>query len=170
MGKYTITIEQLDAGMDKLAEELDKKEREMKKTIENAKLEALKEHLDIGSQGAGAEIGISNNTYTYGGQKYLVMTDDEAHETAKQYIRESLWAFNADFLSWHSSTEACIFEVLSRQYEGANNAIFSLVSDFNQLVADAIMIDGRGHFINSYDGHEHEYCIDGEYIYIYRVG
>ena len=29
--------------------------------------------------------------------------------------------------------------------------------------------DGRGHCLSSYDGHEHEVKVDGEWFYIYRV-
>lgn len=108
------------------------------------------------------------NTFDYGRQEYLVLTDDEADDRAKEDITESLWAFNAswivDYLP-NGVTEEVI-ETLQPQCEDANPAILSMIGDrIGELVEDAIAVDGRGHFMNTYDGEEHE---AGEY-FIYRI-
>ena len=41
---------------------------------------------------------IDENTCDVDGAEYLVLTDDEADEKAKQEIIESLWAFNSEFI------------------------------------------------------------------------
>lgn len=56
-----------------------------------------------------------------------------------------------------------------RLYEGANAIIHALIDDLNDFVDDAIAADGRGHFISSYDGEEHEVTVDGETYYVYRL-
>ena len=38
--------------------------------------------------------GVSNNRFSVGRREYLVLTDEEADEAAKEYIEETLWAFN----------------------------------------------------------------------------
>jgi hypothetical protein len=49
--------------------------------------------------------------------------------------------------------------------ESANAIVKAIISDIDEFIQDAIDSDGRGHFINSYDGEENEH---GEY-YIYRT-
>ena len=46
-------------------------------------------------------------------------------------------------------------------------AIF--VKDFDHFVDEAIATDGRGHFMSSYDGLEHEVNINGTDYYIYKI-
>lgn len=110
---------------------------------------------------------VGDNEYEAEGNTYLVLTDEEADEKAKEYIRDSLWAFNADFLSGITGLPALVFTALQNEmYEDANETILQLVGDnFDRLVSDAISSDGRGHFMSSYDGEEHEL---GDY-YIYRI-
>ncbi len=43
---------------------------------------------------------------------YLVLTDSEAEEKAEEYIKESLWAFNASFLSNVTGFDISIFEAI----------------------------------------------------------
>lgn len=108
---------------------------------------------------------------------YLVLTDSEADEKAEEYIKESLWAFNASFLSSVTGFDISIFEAIQAndKCEGNNEAILQLVGDnFDSLVQDAISSDGRGHFLNTYDGNETEFgCKDytgeNEYLFVYRI-
>jgi len=103
---------------------------------------------------------------------HRVLTDDEADEVAKEYIEQSLWAFNASFLVAYlpDGVGEEVIEALQPQCEGANDAIRSMVGDrFDDLVADAIGADGRGHFVSSYDGEEHEVDVDGVTFYIHRA-
>jgi len=104
---------------------------------------------------------------------YSVFTDEEADEAAREYILQSLWAFNADFIAGHtrggySDDLVESIKALQKQCEGVNDAIFSMIEDLGHFVDEAISCDGRGHFMNSYDGEENEQHIDGETFYIYR--
>ena len=108
---------------------------------------------------------------------YLVCTDEEADEKAKEYIEDTLWAFNPWFLAEWSGVDHEVFEAIqsNERYEGNNDAILRLIGDnLGDLVHDAIATDGRGHFLSSYDGEEHEvnlspYTGENEYFYVYRL-
>lgn len=109
------------------------------------------------------------------GEEYMVLTDDEADIEVENRIRESLWAFNADFILKHMSAyrnttakqdKDIIFALEQMQRtlcETANELVYALIEDYEQFVEDAIEIDGRGHFISMYDGEENEQ--NGFYIY-----
>ena len=103
---------------------------------------------------------------------YLVLTDEEADEKVAEYIKESVWAFNPDFIVSHSSLPCEAVEMVQNfQYskcEGANNTILALIDDFDDFVSDAISADGRGSFLNFYDGEENEEMVNGTTYFIYR--
>ena len=105
--------------------------------------------------------------------KYLVLTDEEATERTTEYIKQSLWAFNASFIIDHSKlpyeAEEMIANFQREKCEDANDVMEALIEDMDKFVADAISADGRGHFMSSYDGQEHEETIEGETFYIYRI-
>lgn len=110
--------------------------------------------------------------YTYGKCEYRVLTDEEADEAAESYILDSLWAFNDWFLADMTDLPSAIFEALQPQCENANDAIFAVVAQtcgVKAFVEAAISADGRGHFLNFWDGSEDEIECDGEWYYIYRV-
>ena len=90
-------------------------------------------------------------------ESYMVLTDEEADEKVKEYIRDSVWTFNSSFLSAHSKADERVFEILADQCESSNEAVFSLIDDFDHFVEDAILSDGRGRFLNHYNGAEEEY-------------
>jgi hypothetical protein len=91
-----------------------------------------------------------------GGETHLWAKDQEsAKASAKEYIEESVWAFNASFLSAHSKgVDEEVFEKLSEGCESSNDAIKKLIDDMDHFVDDAIIADGLGHFIATYDGNE----------------
>lgn len=139
-----------------------------------SKLETLAEFLEVGTD----EITKSNyydNGFSYGNQEYLVLTDKEADEKAADEIRETLWAFNADFIMTHAKNydEMTDYEYRSAvdsleklqesACESLNGLVYAIIEDIDDFVEDAIMSDGRGHFIASYDGYENE--LNGYYIY-----
>lgn len=98
-------------------------------------------------------------TFEADGAEYRVYTDDEAEEACTDYIKESLWAFNADFLSGYTRINSIVFERLSELCEGANDAVLSIINACGGLdgfAKKAISADGRGHFLSSYDGDEIE--------------
>lgn len=109
------------------------------------------------------------------GAEYMVLTDYEADIEAENIIRESLWAFNADFILKHMSAyrnmtakqaKDIIFALEEMQKalcETANEIVYALIEDYKQFVEDAIAIDGREHFIFTYDGKEN--VQNGFYIY-----
>ena len=99
----------------------------------------------------------------------MVLTDKEANESTKDYIRESLWTFNPSFLAEFTGIDRDIFKSLSEHCEKANDAILKLIGgkrELDKFVEDAIVADGRGHFLNTYDGKEHEH----KGYFIYRIG
>lgn len=100
---------------------------------------------------------------------YLVYTDEEADEDVKEYIRESLWAFNPSFLSSYVDLEPKHITHIQQLYEDCNEVLLKLVGDsFDDLVEDAICSDGRGNFLATYDGKENEVQVEDVTYYIYR--
>ena len=90
-------------------------------------------------------------------QDYVVLTDEEADQEVYDYIKESVWAFTPSFLSAHTDyIKESVFELLQQECEGANDAIMSMIKDFDHFVEDAVRYDGRGHFLAHYDHEEHE--------------
>ena len=98
---------------------------------------------------------------------YLVLTDEEADEKAADYIKDSLWAFNASFLSSETGYPIEVFESLQDKCESGNDAVEALIdsqksdTDMEGFIESAISADGRGHFLSSYDGNENEETVTG---------
>lgn len=106
--------------------------------------------------------------FEIGSSEFLVLTDDEADERTEEYIRESVWAFRPEFLQAYmpEGVDAEVLTILQERCESANDALLGMVGDrFDDLVSDAVGCDGRGHFLNHYDGEERE---QGEF-YIYQT-
>jgi len=113
--------------------------------------------------------------------EYRVLTDEEADELAYDYIMETLWTFNPSFLAGETGTDEEIFIALANngKCEGNNDAIASLIKAtkskgkehhaLQEFVDSAVSADGRGHFINSYDGNEHEVKVGRKTFYILKV-
>jgi hypothetical protein len=101
------------------------------------------------------------------GNTYLVLTDDEATEKAKENIKETVWAFKSEFLVAHmpEGVTEDVIEAIQKKYDNANPALLKLLNDFDHFVNDAFRSDGRGNFLNTYDGEEYE---QGEF-FIYRI-
>lgn len=131
------------------------------------KIEALAKYLGEEVENLTEE---HPEVFSVGQQEYLVLTDNEADEKAKEYILDSLWAFNKSFLDAHSKAIRQIPDKEFKDMQGKlcesfNDAIKAMIDDMDHLIADAILADGRGHFLSGYDGEENE---EGEY-FIYRV-
>lgn len=135
------------------------------------KKQALANFLNINVN----EIEEADGVFYADGAEYLVLTEEEADEKAGEYIRDSLWAFNPDFILQHCKNyddldvyeyDAAIEslkETQSKQCESLNGLIYALIDDIDDFIADAINADGRGHFLSWYDGQEDE--SDGYFIY-----
>ncbi len=151
----------------------------------NAKYEALKNYLIEGGEATADELtedvsavyNESWETFEIIGQEYKVYTDEEADEAAADYIKESLWAFNAEFILAHSEASRettaredeeiikALRQIQESLCESANALVKALISDIDTFIDDAIEADGRGSFLSPYDGEEHE---SGNF-YIFRT-
>jgi hypothetical protein len=105
------------------------------------------------------------------GQTYLFVTDEQADELANSYIEGSLWAFRPEFLASETLLPEEVFESLQNKCENANEPINSLIKKtcgLDTFIQSAIDADGRGFFISSYDGEEHEIKLENKWYYMYR--
>jgi hypothetical protein len=135
---------------------------------EKMRIIALAKFLDCDKETAGK--------YLEDGD-YLCLTDDEADKKAVEYIEESLWAFNADFiLNFAGCNEngaaKALCEMQGKLCESANPLIKAMIQDVSGFADEAIKCDGRGHFLSQYDGNENEQDVkcgkEAETFYIYR--
>lgn len=114
------------------------------------------------------DIDEAGDGFSIGSREWNIYTDDEADAAAKEYVEESLWAFNSDFLAAETELPAEAFTVLSEKCEDGNDGILAMVRKtcgLDAFTKAATSADGRGHFLSQYDGHEHE---AGEY-FVYRT-
>lgn len=147
-------------------------------------MEELKRKLALFSEEGTKvnEIEVSNyddNLLEIGSNEYLVLTDEEADEKVKEYINDSVWAFNADFIISQSKIldydegSRKIIKAIQEQCESGNEAILKLIDDIDIFIEEAVSCDGRGHFLSTYDGNETEVTIKykgSDYTYyVYRV-
>jgi hypothetical protein len=105
------------------------------------------------------------------GGEWLVLTDEEANDRAASYIRDSVWAFNASWIADYTPNgidEDTVKAIQGDRCEDANAPLTALIEagrGMKDFIEDSIGADGRGHFMSSYDGEEHE----SEGYYLYRV-
>lgn len=107
--------------------------------------------------------------YEFDNEEYAVGTDRTVDEALTDYVKDTLWTFNADFLAKMTELPEEVFKALQPQCEGANEAILRLVEATGSLgdfVDNVVEADGRGHFLSPYDGEEIE--LDNDY-YAYRI-
>lgn len=133
------------------------------------KIEALAKHFQVDIDDIDDN---DEDNYDVAGVEYLVLTDDEADAKVREYIERDLWCFNSDFLAAHCNIDAKTIQLLQRNYEDSNETIQQSIQDFDHFVDDAIGADGRGHFLNTYDGEEIEIDtgLPGErWLYAYRM-
>lgn len=157
-------------------------------------LKALKQALEVKILGydpkhrAAAQImdyepdDVTPENYNYygltvfqaGRLEYAAGTEEEANKAVKEWIENAFYALNPELLAKHTkigATKGMIkaIKALQEDYEEANEAIMSLIVNFDDLVTDAINEDGRGRFLSPYDSEEKEIDIDGETFYAYRL-
>lgn len=141
----------------------------MTTNTDTQKIEALAKYLNI--EAAEVSEGHDEVTFEAEGCEYLILSDSEADDMAEANIKQSLWAFNAEFIASHTKKglNNGAIEALRRAQselcEDANDLVESMIEDLPHFIQDAISCDGRGHFMNSYDGEEIE---AGEF-FIYRM-
>lgn len=149
-----------------------------KGTIERERLIAfLHDHVSNGNDPREiADAEIDGDTVTLGHMEFRVLTDEEANEACADYVKDSLWAFNASFIleecGLDFSGEESLKAMQNKACENANDFILSLVEKtcgLESFVDAAVSADGRGHFLSGYDGNENEVKVNGKYWYVYRI-
>ena len=109
---------------------------------------------------------------TYPADNYLILSDEDADAAVTDGVRELVWAFRPEFMENITEIPAPIFEILSEQCERSNDAILTLIENtcgLNDFVREAVLADGRGHFLAHYDGEENKIEINGAIFYLYRT-
>ena len=109
------------------------------------------------------------------GHEFLVCDDKHADEVCKEHILESLWAFKASFIADHARhklTPAAVKAIEKMQEElaeDANEIVRALIRDEDAFIKHAVEADGRGHFLNPYDGEERELSFKRKTLFVYRL-
>ena len=107
--------------------------------------------------------------------EWVIMDEDTADKQAREYILDSVWAFNMDFLSSHLKIETSprikksLTLLCETLCEDANDILLALIKDEDRFVQEAIALDGRAHFMSAYDGKEVEICVGGKWFLAYRM-
>lgn len=147
--------------------------------METIKKTGLALFMNDGTKVTDIEVSrYDEGTFEIGNQSYLVLTDDEADKYCADRIKDSVWAFNKNFiigqcsaLDFDDASEK-ILDAIQEQCESGNDAMLKLIDDIDEFIDDAKSADGRGHFMNSYDGEENEmffkYGSENQELYIYR--
>lgn len=109
---------------------------------------------------------------------YLVLTDTQADIQCKQYILDSLWSFNPEFIlnrtdytynDDYDSIICALGKIQSLSCESANSIFKLLLGDnIDNFIEDAIYADGRGYFLASYNSTESSITYDSIEYFIYR--
>lgn len=114
----------------------------------------------------------SLTSFEYGSREYAIGTGAEADAACLEYIKDSVWAFRAEFILEECGLPYQLAPAIqayqNEECEGANDALLSLIEKtcgLESFAESAISADGRGHFLSSYDGEENE---EGDF-FIYRT-
>ena len=113
-------------------------------TLTSLRVVALMQFLDCDFDDIGE--GFRDSAYSYGGQEYLVLTEDEADA------------------AFDEALENILDDVILPDLDEALQCYF----DRDAWKRDT-QYDGRGHHLNHYDGEEYEEVVNGTSYYIYRV-
>lgn len=127
--------------------------------------------------------GYNKNNFEVFNREYNVFTETEREKAVKKDIKETIWAFNADFILDHTGiernkqVEKAFQEIQNNMCESCNELFLAMIKNFNKFYQDAVRADGYGLFLSSYDGNENEIVLTGKskkygqinkYYYIYR--
>lgn len=109
-----------------------------------------------------SSISKDEEVFTAEGCEYLVLDDKEADSKAKEYILQTIWAFNDSFIAEYCGdafNEQDIKTAKEGCCEESNGLLYGLIKSSNNLdlfTQGAIDADGRGHFLALYDSEERE--------------
>ena len=138
-------------------------------------IEKLKDDIRIEEDGSICVYSDYRNN-----KEYLIFTDKEATKECKERILEDLWAFRPEFICNFIKNSGelndkdfdnlveCIRKIQDKICEGANPIIKALIPNIKEFIREAIEIDGRGHFLASYDNLENEVILNGKIYFVYR--
>jgi len=101
-------------------------------------------------------------------EDFFVYTDEEADKAVRENIEEMVWAFTPSFLRTHTGVTIEAIAKIQEMCEDANEPLTAMIKDFDHFVNDAVLCDGRGHFLAPYDHEENEITFNGITYYIYR--
>jgi len=105
--------------------------------------------------------GLNQYRVENGSKEFAVGSNQKAQTACLRNIKDSVWAFRAKFI-----LEMCelpeelvpVFEAFQgEKCEDCNEAIYKLIKKtcgFLKFAQEAIRLDGRGHFLSSYDSRE----------------
>jgi len=104
-------------------------------------------------------------------EDWLICTDDEADELARNSIEELVGYFNSQFLMEQTGIDTEVFDALRRGASTSEQVmqIIEATCGYDSFVEAAISADGRGHFLASYDGEEGEFNNGRMTFYLYRI-
>lgn len=118
------------------------------------------------------EYGYGDCFYTAEGQDYYCGTWDEIMEAVKDYVENSAWVFNSEFLESQTGIPAMAFTAMQGECEGANDGVVACIEKtcgMEEFVKTAENEDGWAHFLNGYDGIGNEIEYNKEKYYICRT-
>lgn len=121
------------------------------------------------------EADYGDNTFKYGREEWLVLTDDEADAAAREQIEQSLWSFSPSFIARYTgrnlsqAAQKALGEAQEKLCEDANDLVGALIHNMDEFVRDAINELGREHFLSQYDGAEWDAKIGDTTYYLYRT-
>ena len=124
--------------------------------------------------------GYNESNFEAFNREYNIFNEEEREKAVTEYIKESVWAFNPDFIlqnsriEWNDNREftqieKALKEMQEKLCESANPLVLALIEDFDLFVKSAVDTDSYGHFLSGYDGNENEEKIENTWFYIYRT-
>lgn len=145
------------------------------KTLEQVMVEKMEALMDIMADATVVPAEMNNgDCYTVttgeeGEMTFLVLNEEDREYYVTEEIKDRLWAFIPEFLAECTEIEVTPFETMAAQGdETFNNVIKILIENtcgMEYFVEQAVVTDGYGHFLSTYDGDENE---SGEF-FIYRL-
>ena len=109
------------------------------------------------------------------GEYAVALSDEVADSAAKEYIENSLWAFNSSTLEELTGIPNEMFSAVQEtRCESSNDAIRICVDatcGIESFVDNMLRSDGRGFYLAIYNSEEIEHYFEGENnaVYLYRV-
>ena len=120
----------------------------------------------------GARHGYGNCLYEAQGVEYYCGTESEIKEAVKEYVKDTVWAFNPDFLEAQTGIPATAFTSMQKDCEGANDGVLQIIEKtcgLDRFSESAETEDGYAHFLNHYDGEGSEQEYNGTKYFICRT-